>query len=344
MKRSMIAAAFAAAAPIFLTSAGMAADAKCELDRPVVFAGLDWDSNAVHTAIAQFIIQHGYGCDTEVIPGSTIPLLNGMIRGDIDVTMEMWRDNVHDIYDPALKDEKVFDLGPNFPDATQKWYVPKYLVEGDGAPAPDLKSVSDLPKYKEVFADPEEPDKGRFYNCVLGWGCEAVNTKKYYAYGLDKTFTNFRPGSSGAFSAAIEGAILKKQPIFFYYWGPTWLLGKVGDQLVPLEEPPYNAEIWKKMEDTKDPKDVSEATAYPIVEVTVSVSGPFHDEAPNLVEFLTKYETNAAMVSQLLAWMQDNKATPDAAAKEFLSSREDTWTSWVPDDVAARVRDALSAS
>lgn len=342
MKFVKVAATAGAAALFGLSTAALAAD--CELDRPVVFAGLDWDSNAVHTAIAQFIVEKGYGCETDVIPGSTIPLLNGMIRGDIDVTMEMWRDNVRDIYDPAVKDELVFDLGPNFPDATQIWYVPKYLVEGEGAPAPDLKSVADLAKYKELFADPEEPDKGRFYNCVLGWGCEAVNTKKYYAYDLDETFTNFRPGSSGAFSAAIEGAILKKDPIVFYYWAPTWLLGKVGDQLVALEEPPYDAEIWEKMQNTENPEDVTEATAYPIVEVTVSVSGPFHDEAPKLVEFLTNYETTAAMVSELLAWMQDNKASPEEAAREFLSSREDVWSSWVPEDVATSVRDALSAS
>jgi glycine betaine/proline transport system substrate-binding protein len=344
MNRTKLAAALGAVALLALSPSAMAADAQCELDRPIVFAGLDWDSNAVHTAIAQFIVEHGYGCETEIIPGSTIPLLNGMIRGDIDVTMEMWRDNVRDVYDPAVADGRVFDLGPNFPDATQEWYVPKYLVEGEGAPAPDLKHVSDLPRYKDLFADPENPEMGRFYNCVLGWGCEKVNTKKYYAYGLDEAFTNFRPGSSGAFSAAIEAAILKKDPVFFYYWGPTWLLGKVGDQVVRLEEPPYDADTWQSLQDTEDPEQVAAATAYPVMEVTVSVSGPFHDEAPKLVEFLTNYETTAAMVSELLAWMQENNASPEAAAKEFLSSREDLWTAWIPDDVAARVRDALSAS
>ena len=339
-----LAAAIGAVAVIFHSPLATAADQKCELDRPVVFAGLDWDSNAVHTAIASFIVENGYGCETDIIPGSTLPLLNGMIRGDIDVTMEMWRDNVRDVYDPAVEKELVFDLGANFPDATQEWYVPKYLVEGADAPAPDLKSVADLPKYAELFADPEEPDMGRFYNCVLGWGCEKVNSKKYYAYGLDETFTNFRPGSSGAFSAAIEGAILKKRPVVFYYWAPTWLIGKVGDQLVRLEEPAYDAAIWEKLQGTENPKDVTEATAYPVVEVTVSVSGPFHDEAPKLVEFLTNYETNAKMVSELLAWMQDNRGTPEAAAKEFLSSREDVWSTWVPDEIAERVRDALAAS
>ena len=344
MNYPRIATTMSAVAFLFASHSAFAAGEKCELDRPIVFAGLDWDSNALHTEIASFIIENGYGCETDIIPGSTIPLLNGMIRGDIDVTMEMWRDNVVEIYDPAVEEGLVFDLGTNFPDATQQWYVPKYLVEGDDAPAPDLKSVSDLAKYKELFADQEEPDKGRFYNCVLGWGCETVNSKKYYAYGLDDDFTNFRPGSSGAFSAAIEGALLKKQPVFFYYWAPTWLIGKIGDELVQLEEPAYDAEIWQKLQDTENPEDVTQATAYPVVKVTVSVSGPFHDEAPKLVEFLTNYETTAKMVSTLLAWMQNNDGTPELGAKEFLASREDVWTKWVPDDVAQKVRDALADS
>ncbi|MEZ5855277.1 MAG: glycine betaine ABC transporter substrate-binding protein [Hyphomicrobiaceae bacterium] len=44
-----------------------------------------------------------------------------------------------------------------------------------------------------MFKDPEELSKGRFYNCIAGWQCEVTNTKKLYAYGLLKDFTNFRP-------------------------------------------------------------------------------------------------------------------------------------------------------
>ena len=35
---------------------------ECELQRPVSMAGLDWESNAFHTAIAGYIVEHGYGC------------------------------------------------------------------------------------------------------------------------------------------------------------------------------------------------------------------------------------------------------------------------------------------
>jgi glycine betaine/proline transport system substrate-binding protein len=51
-----------------------------------------------------------------------------------------------------------------FDDAAQGFYVPRYLVEGDAERgieplAPDLRSVSDLPRYAELFRDPSSPTR-----------------------------------------------------------------------------------------------------------------------------------------------------------------------------------------
>ncbi|AEV34626.1 Glycine betaine-binding protein [Pseudovibrio sp. FO-BEG1] len=322
-------------------SSAEAADPVCELDRPIVFAGLDWDSNAFHNSVAQFIAEKGYGCQTDVIPGSTIPLLNGMARGDIDVTMEIWPDNVTEALAEGQAKKQFVDLGVNFPDATQAWFVPKYLVEGDDAPAKGLKSVADLPKFKDVFSDPEEPEKGRFYNCIAGWGCEVINSKKLNAYKLNDTFVNFRPGTGAALAAAIESNIRRKKPILFYYWGPTWVMGKVADDLIQLEEPAYNKEVWDELSAETDPSKVTKAVAYPLSATHVFVNTEFHTKAPKLVEFLTAYETTSNDVSKALAYMQDTGGTTDDAAVEFLKNNEEIWTGWVPADVAERVKSAL---
>ncbi|NIR98930.1 MAG: ABC transporter substrate-binding protein, partial [Gammaproteobacteria bacterium] len=191
----LIPAVLTAALLMTLTPVGAVQAAECEVSRPVKFAGLDWQSNAFHVEVARFIMEKGYGCSTDSIPGSTIPLLQGMARGDLDVTMELWRDNVEEAWAKIRKANQAEILGVNFPDAIQGWFVPRYLVEGSGAKAPGLKAVSDLPKYKQLFRDPEEPSKGRFYNCILGWGCEVINTNKLKGYGLLSDYTNFRPGT-----------------------------------------------------------------------------------------------------------------------------------------------------
>lgn len=333
-------AALAAAAVLVCATPALTAKAaaKCELSRPIVFAGLDYDSAQFHNAVAKFIVKHGYGCAVDELPGSVIPLLNGLARGDVDVDMEVWKDQVTEAWTRAESSGAVLDLGVNFPDAIQGWFVPRYLVEGENAPAPDLKSVADLAKYKELFADPEEPGKGRFYNCIAGWQCEIVNSKKLIAYGLANDFTNFRPGSGAALDAAIQSAVLREKPIVFYYWGPTWLLGRLGDKIVQLEEPPFDPEVWHALSAEENP---TAATAYPTVPVHIGANAEFVKAAPKLAAFLKNYETSGQIVSTVLAYMADRNANADQAAIHFLKTWPDLWRKWVPADVAERVTGAL---
>ncbi|MCC9622671.1 ABC transporter substrate-binding protein [Thalassospira sp. MA62] len=324
-----------------MSSIAQAQEPSCEIDRPVVFAGLNYDSALFHNAVARFIIEKGYGCTTDALPGDVIPLLTGAGKGDIDVVMEIWRDNVADAWKKAEAAGNVAQIGVNFDDAVEGWFVPRYVIEGDAERgiepmAPDLKSVDDLAKYAELFEDPEEPGKGRFYNCPAGWVCEKVNSAKLAAYDLDDSFTNFRPGTGAALSAAIASAHKRGQPALYYYWGPTWVMGLYDSYR--LEEPAYDAEIFDALKTDPDPK---QATAYPQSTVTIGVNSDFKDAAPTLIDFLTKYETSNALVSEMLAYMQENNEKPDGAAAYFLKQKPEIWKSWVSDEVAARVESAL---
>jgi glycine betaine/proline transport system substrate-binding protein len=311
---------------------------RCELGRPIVFAGLDYDSARFHNAVAAFILERGYGCAVAEKEGSVIPLLAAMADGAVDVNMEIWKDSITEAWEQAEAAGKVVDLGVNFADAVQGWFVPRYLTDGPAAPAPDLASVTDLARHKALFRDPDEPDRGRFYNCIAGWNCEIVNTRKLHAYGLDDDFVNFRPNSAAALDAAIMAAVLRERPIVFYYWGPTWLLGKLADKVRMLEEPPFDPEIWRELSESEAP---TRATAYPTVAVDIGANAAFVAAAPTLARFLAAYQTSQAQVSEALAYMDDHAATPEEAAEFFLAAHPETWTQWVPPEVAQRVRMAL---
>jgi glycine betaine/proline transport system substrate-binding protein len=331
------------AAMLALSSAG-AARAACELQRPVMFGDMDWDSNRFHTAVARFILEAGYGCKTDAIPGSTIPILTALARGDVDVVMEIWKDQVTKPWDEAEKAGQVKSVGVNFPDAVQGWYVPRYVIEGDAKRnikpmAPALRAVSDLPNYTELFRDPEEPRKGRFHNCILGWNCEVVNTRKLAAYGLAGSYTNFRMGSGAALDAAIASAYEQGKPILFYYWAPTWVMAKY--DLVMLAEPAYNETDWVALREAPDPAK-AKPVAYPKVAVHVGANTKFIAAAPALVAFLGRYRTSERLVSQGLLYLQEHKgAKPRDAAIAFLRANRDLWRAWVPADIFARVDAAL---
>ena len=139
----------------------------------------------------------------------------------------------------------VVDFGANFPNSLQGWYVPTYMIEGDEERgiepmAPDLKSVEDLPEYWELFKDPEDPNKGRFYNCIAGWVCQAVNESKFEFYGLGETYNLFQPGSGAALASSIVSAYETGDPWLGYYWEPTWVFAQV--DLTMLEEPEWTQE------------------------------------------------------------------------------------------------------
>jgi glycine betaine/proline transport system substrate-binding protein len=304
----------------------------CQLDRPVNFAGLEWGSAAFHNAVARRIVSDGYGCSTRLVSGETLPLFAKMVDGEVDVTMELWKPNLGESWKQASADGRVRQVGVNFDDSSQGWFVPRYLVDGPDAKAPDLRGVKDLARFKHLFADSSSNGKGRFFNCASGWGCEVINSKKLVAYGLDKDFINDRATSGAGMVAAIASRYKRREPFVAYYWTPTWVAGKF--DLVMLEEPAYNYDKWMALSVQSAP---TEATAYPSVPVGIAVSADFARQAPKLVKFLSRYEMDAIVISEALAYIEDNKVDPDTAAVEFLRLHQDDWQRWVPKDVAKRV-------
>ncbi len=320
-------------------------DPSCPIDRPVMFGGLDWESAAFHTAVAVFILEEGYGCETETIPGSTIPLHTGLRRGDLDVLMEVWMDRVTRVWYEGVERGETASVGINYPGAVQGWYVPRYLVEGDAdrgieAMAPGLRSVYDLNDHWELFKDPENPRKARFYNCILGWSCEILNSKKLDVYDLSDRFVNFRPGTGAALAAAIASHYRKGDPFIAYYWDPSWVTGSF--DLLLLEEPAYDQAVWEAFAEARRPK---ETTAYPKVDIHVGLNLAFRDANPELARFFTAYETTLDHVRDALTYLND---TPQAEARDaalrFLKAHPEVWRAWVAGPVADRVAAALQES
>lgn len=325
---------------------GGAAPNECSLlDGPVVFGDLDWESAEVANWIARLILEAGFGCATDAIPGSVVPIYQGAVRGDVDVVMEVWTDNVPELWTRAVADGIVEEVGIAFDDAVQGWFVPRYLVEGDAergiaAAAPDLVSVFDLPRYAELFRDPEQPSKGRFYNCVIGWQCELVNRVKLHAYQLTESFTDFQAGTGVALAASLEGAYRRGEAWVGYYWGPTWVLGEL--DLVMLDEPPYTQECWDAFTAlVETPERAAEACAYPTSTAVVALGSSFARSAPERVRgFFAAYHGSNRLLSEALAYMHANDVGAREAAEAFLRTGHETWSQWLDAAAAAAVRAA----
>lgn len=300
----------------------------------IKFGDLSWDSVMVHNRIAAFIVEHGMGYKTDFIPGGTEPTIIGLAKGDIHVDMESWTENIQKVYDKYTSEGKIIDLGSNFGNSWQGWLVPTYMIKGDPergikATAPDLKHVEDLPKYKDLFKDPEQPEKGRFYNGIAGWAVTEENTARLKAYGLDEYFTDFIPGSDAALAGSMAAAYKRGKPWFGYYWAPTPLLGKL--DMTALEEIPYDEHTAK----------TTHKCALFQAQCNILVNHELPAAAPDVVDMLKKYETTLALNNEFLAHMDETKSSHEQTAVWFMKKYPDLWKTWVTPEVAGKVQAAL---
>ena len=98
--------------------------------KKITFADAGWDSIKFHNAVAGLIVEEIYGYSWGEVPGTTPVTHEGLLKGEIDIHMEVWTDNIP-TYMADLKEGKLKELGVNFDDNYQGFYVPRYVIEGD---------------------------------------------------------------------------------------------------------------------------------------------------------------------------------------------------------------------
>lgn len=330
-----------------------AADEEKEL---IVFADTQWQSLWINNEIAMFIVEHGYGYPVDVVTVTTPVMQQSLVEDEVQVIMEVWWSNIEEWWNAEREAGTIVELGDIFESSAQGFYVPRYVIEGDEERgiepmAPDLKSVDDLPKYKDLFADPEDPDKGILVSCVTGWNCAEVIRIKTYAYGLEETYNLTEPGSSGALDAGIAGPYKKGEPVVSYYWEPTWLMGVY--DMVLLEEPAYNDECWAKITEISETGVIDESLAgnvpadagcgFENISIPKAVSAGMAERNPELVSFLDAMFIGTANLNKISAYMTENEAEVEEAALWYFENYEDQWRSWLPEDVAEKVAAAVAA-
>ena len=298
----------------------------------IKFADAGWDSVKLHNAIAGHIASELYGYTWTEVPGSSPITHEGVLNGEIDIHMEEWTMNIPTYYDD-VESGKLKELSVNFDDNFQGFYVPRYVIEGDAERdiepmAPDLKTVEDLKDYPEIFADEDDPSKGRAYGAIPGWDADDLMFAKYEYYGLDENFVYFRPGSDPALSTALSDAYEKGEAVVGYYWEPTWLMGKY--DFIALEEPEADEDTFK-----------DGASAIPATDTTVVMSNDFAEENPEMVEFLSKYETSSELTSEGLAHIQNTGENYEETAKWFLTEHDELLDQWLSEEDANKIRESL---
>jgi len=306
--------------------------AQCGTDRTIDIAEMTWPSAAALAHIHATILDKGFGCSVEIVTGDTVPTSSSMLtRGTPAVAPELWTSAIEDAWAKGIEEGTVVQLADAITDGTvEGWFIPDYTQ----AEYPELTTAEAVIARPDIFPDPEDSSKGRLYSCPPGWACELSTSALYEAYDMADSWNLFSPGSGGALDASIARAFTREEPILFYYWGPTAILGKY--PAVQLDHGETKPDVYACNTDP-DCTDPAGVTAYPSSPAVVGAAAWVRDEAPHVADYFSKVGLTNAEISELLVYGDENQADAAATAENFLRTKQDVWTSWVPDAVAEKV-------
>jgi len=275
----------------------------------------DWTGGAVMCEIIHQIAERELGYKIKRITMPSGPGRDEAVRsGDLDYGCELWpsysttKEKFVKEYGGDGSIIKIADAGVV---GESSYYIPRYLVEGDDAKAPDLKSWEDMNKYAELFKTLETGDKGRLLGCpTAAWQCE--DTKRMELLGLN--YAAVELGSEAAHWAEMQAAYKRKEPFIAYAWEPHWIHAAL--DLVKVELPAHSDEKWP-------------ATGW-ATDVTYNYGNPdFIKDHPKVAKLIENFRlSNAEQAPLILAIDVDGKDMEDVV-DQWLIDNESTWKGWL---------------
>jgi len=305
----------------------------------VTLADMNWASATVVANVDRFILEHGFGCDAELVPGDTMPTGSSMIeKGQPDIAPEFWSNSMRDALDKGVEEGRIRYAGTTLTDGGEEgFWVPAYMVEKD----PTLATIEGVIANAKLFKHPEDPDKSAFMGCPAGWNCQISSSQLFKALDLEAAgFELLDPGSGAGLSGSIAKAYEREEAWFGYYWAPTSVLGKY--KMVKVN---FGTGIDKDefvncttQIDCLEPK----VTMFPPSAVDSVVTEEFAKRAPEIVAYIEGRSYTNEQMNSLLAWVEDEQADGDYIAEHFLTEYESTWTTWVDESTATKIKKALA--
>ena len=310
----------------------------------LVIAEQNWASAELMANVDKIILEEGYGCEVELVPGATMPTFTSMNdKGTPDMNPEQWANAVYTPLKKAVSEKRLI-IANQAPitGLGEGWWINPAAIEK----YPQIKNMTamEILEHPEWFPSKEDASKGGFMGCPAGWGCQLANANLYRAFDMEKKgWVLLDPGSAAGLDGSIAKASDSSEPWFGYYWNPTSMVGKYNLQPVDFGVPFAGRDNWDNCitlaeQDCADPK----PTAWTKSEVNSIVSANFAKTGgKDVLGYVEKRTYPGTVMNGMLVFMADNQAKGSDAAVEFLIKHEDIWTKWVSSSVAKKIKKSL---
>lgn len=320
-----------------MTLALFASNASAQECGDISMAGLSWSSASILGEIDKQVLEKGFGCTVELIPGGTIPSFTSMVeQSQPDVMGELWPNAAGiDLYNKALEEGRIVEATASAPigGIAEGWYVlPNVLKEH-----PELTTLEAVLARPDLFPHPDDPSKGAFVTCPPGSGCQISNANLFVAFDMEaKGWKMVETGSYEAEDATIAKAFEQSEAWFGYYSAPNAFVGKYDMVKLDWGVDFAGQENWDCI--TKPDCANPQPSSWTESLVRTIYTKDFADRGlTDIQAYLATRSIPDDVMNALLMFMSDNQATPEEAADMFFSEY-DIWTAWVSEDVAAKLK------
>lgn len=275
-------------------------------DETIRLAMLEWTGAHISTRIAGQLLQK-LGYEVDYVTAGNFPHFSGLADGTISASVEIWLNNVGDIFAKVLEEEKIENIGLLGLETREGWLYPKFMEELCPG-LPDWTALEE-PGCVQTLSTPETAPDGRFLDYPADWGSRAATILA----DNDMPYVAVPAGSEGALVAELESAGAARTPLLMMFWGPHYALAE-------------NEVGWVEMPPCKD--DSNEHCIRPPDVVKVVWSG-FAEKWPAGYELLQQLQVSAAEQEKMMLAIDKNGQDLDTVVKEWVDANEAVWKPWV---------------
>ncbi|OEO32320.1 hypothetical protein VW23_012140 [Devosia insulae DS-56] len=287
----------------------------------LAIARMAWPSSALLAEVHSRLLTANYLCNVAVQEGDLAATGSSMgATGQPAVAPELWIGRIADIWNAAMKGQKVRQAGAPYADITfEGWFVPEYAA----AQWREVTTIDGLKAHAADFGDGN--GRGKFISCPVDWGCAVVNRNMLRAYGLDQLFDIVEPANRFELDTLIAEAVGRNEPILFYYWQPNAVLAQFAFKPVTLAA--YDRDAFLCMGRTTCAAPVP--TGFAPDPVVVALAEWVYLDAPQVAAYFGRARMPFAEMNLMLQQLGEAGATVETVADRFIAERGEIWRPWV---------------
>ncbi len=314
MNAKILAAVAAGALAIGVAAGPAGAGNIPESSDPIKMPINEWTGQHVSTHIAGEILK-SMGYNVEYVTAGALPQFAGIAQGNLHVQLEVWTNNVGDIYPKAVESGEIVVLGDLGLHPQEGWIYPPYMEEKCPG-LPDYRALYDC---AQAFAAADTFPKGRLVTYPADWGTRS----KDVVAAIDLPFAPVPGGSEGAMVAELKSAYAAQEPAIMMFWQPHAIFADLD----------FNWVSWNPSDGECVEESQAKDTACGFQQATVDkvVWKGFKDKWPAAHKFLERYQLTNDIHNRAMLEIDSKGRALEEVVAEWIANNKSVWQPWVDD-------------